>query len=137
MGKESVNMETVKDKNFTVEEVQAMLKKIVFAKYSMMGWDWDFQVGVAPSPDPEEGDMFLIRTSFMRKDIDNGEFDKGWGRWHTTPVNSSEKAIVMTAWVCIKMIIEHELLEGFEYQGKKVFDPHKSLEALVYPHTLD
>jgi hypothetical protein len=132
----SRNMEKTKTKNFTIDEVQAILSNIIFAEYSMMSWKWDFQVGTAPSPIPGDADLFLIRTSFWRKDVDTGEFDRGWGRWHTTPIDSSEKAIVMTGWVAIKMIIEHELLEGFEYKGKKVFDPHKSLEALVYPKTL-
>ena len=122
-------MEDVKQKPLTIEGVKAILSKINFAKYSMLDFEWDFEVKV-------QGDLFLMRTTFMRKDIDSGEWDKGFGRWHTTPIDSSEKGIVMTAWVCIKMIIEHELLEGFEYKEKKVFDPHKSLEALVYPEKL-
>lgn len=127
----------VENKALTIEDVQKILSNIKFAEYSCVDMDWDFQVGVAPSPDPEEGDLLLIRTSFMRKDIDDGTFGKGWGRWHTTPMkHASEKSIIMTAWVCIKMIIEHEVLEGFEYKGAKVFDPHKPLEALVYPKVL-
>lgn len=122
--------EPTKSKELTIQDVKDILDNINFAKYSCidMGWDFEFKI---------EGGLYLIRTSFMRKDIDNGEMGKGWGRWHTTPVNgATETSIVMTAWVCVKMIVEHELLEGFEYKGKKVFNPHKTIDELIYPEKL-
>lgn len=117
-------------KSLTIEAVKEILSKINFAKYSCIDMGWDFEV-------KQEGGLFLIRTSFMRKDINDGVFDKGWGRWHTTPIEGvTETAIIMTAWVCVKMIVEHELMEGFEYMQRKVFNPHKNLEQLIYPDTL-
>jgi len=130
-------MEEIKTKTMTLEMVKEILSKLNFAKYSMLDFEWDFQVASVPNPEAEKGNLLLMRTSFMRKDIVDGTFDKGWGRWHTTPLKTaSETSIVMTAWVCVKMIIEHELLEGFEYKETKVFNPHKSLTELVYPDTL-
>lgn len=118
------------EKEMTLECVAKILSEIKFAEYSCLDMDFDFQI-------KKSEDLFLIRASFMRKDIDNGKFGKGWGRWHTTPIKTAnETSIVMTAWVCIKMIIEHELLEGFEYLGKKVFNPHKNLDQLVFPEKL-
>lgn len=115
-----------------LKEARKILSEINFAEYSCIDMDWDFEVKLST-----EEDLMLIRTSFMRKDIDDGTFGKGWGRWHTTPLSTlTEKAVIMTAWVCIKMIIEHELLESFEYKGNKVFDPHKPLEHLIYPNKL-
>lgn len=123
-------MSTVKNKPLTIDGVKEILKNINFAEYSCIDMGWDFEV-------KEQGDLYLIRTSFMRKDIDTGNLGKGWGRWHTTPAEvATETSIVMTAWVCVKMIVEHELLEGFEYKGKKVFHPHKTLDELVYPEKL-
>ena len=130
-------MEDVKNKQLTLKDVKEILSNFNFAEHSFIDMDWEFEVGVVPSPDPEEGELLLMRTTFMRKDIVDGKFDKGFGRWHTTPIKwASEKSVVMTGWVCIKMIIEHELLEGLEYHQKKVFNPHKSLEALMYPEIL-
>ena len=130
-------MEAIKNKTLTLEGIKKVLSNIKFAEHSCIDMGWGFEVGITPSSNQKEGDLLLMRTSFMRKDIDNGNFDKGWGRWHTTPLSfATEKSIVMTAWVCIKMIVEHELLEGFEYHNKKVFHPHKSLEALVFPDIL-
>lgn len=123
-------MEKVKKDFLTLEDVKKILSDINFAEYSCIDMNWDFEV-------KESNDLYLIRTSFKRKDIDNGKFGTGWGRWHTTPIPyATETSIVMTAWVCVKMIIDHELLEGFEYKEKKVFNPHKSIDELVYPEIL-
>ena len=121
----------VKTKNYqlTLDEVKKILSNINFASYSCIDMGWDFEVII-------EGKFYLMRTSFMRKDIITGEFGKGWGRFHTTPIDgATETSIVMTAWVCVKMIVDHELMESFEYKGKKVFNPHKTLDQLIYPDT--
>ncbi len=113
-----------------IDKAKEILSNINFSKYSCIDMGWKFEI-------KEVEDLFLIRTSFLRKDIVTGEFGLGWGRWHTTPIESStETSIVMTAWVCVKMIVEHELLEGFEYHGQKIFNPHQNLETLVYPNVL-
>lgn len=120
----------IKNKELNIEDVKKIIDNIDFAEHSCIDMGWEFQFKI-------EGGLYLIRTSFMRKDINSGKKGKGWGRWHTTPVNgATETSIVMTAWVCVKMIIEHELLEGFEYKGKKVFNPHKTIDQLVYPEKL-
>ena len=123
-------MEVTKTKPLTIEDVKNILSNIVFAKYSMLDFDWDFKVEIL-------GEHYMIKTSFIRKDIDSGKVEPGWGRWYSMPIlGATEKGVVMTGWMCIEQIIKHELLEGFEYNGVKVFDPHKSLEDLVYPKTL-
>jgi hypothetical protein len=122
-----------KNKTLTFEEVDKILKNINFSKHSCIDMGWKFELTERKGSE----DLYLIRTSFLRKDINTGEIGWGWGRWHTTPVaTANETSIVMTAWVCVKMIVEHELLEGFEYHGKKVFNPHQTLETLVYPDVL-
>ena len=126
----------MENKRLSVDDVIEILSKINFAEYSCIDMGWDFEVKEIRGVEGVE-DMYLIRTSFQRKDIITGDFGTGWGRWHTTPINTAtETSIVMTAWVCVKMIVEHELLEGFEYKGLKVFHPHKSLSELVYPKIL-
>ena len=111
-------------------DVREILNNVNFAEYSCIDMDWNFEVMNLDG-------FYMIRTSFKRKDIVSGEFGTGWGRWHTTPVaGATETSVIMTAWVAVKMIVEHELLESFEYKGKKIFNPHKSLEELIYPETL-
>ena len=113
-----------------VKDVKEILGNINFAEYSCIDMGWDFEV-------KEVEGFYFIRTSFKRKDINTGEFGTGWGRWNTTPVEwATETSVVMTGWVCVDQIVRHELLEGFEYKGKKVFNPHKTIDQLVYPETL-
>lgn len=123
-------MNQIANKSMTLKEVMKVLNNINFSAHSCIDMGWEFEVKIV------EG-FFFIRTSFKRKDIISGEFGTGWGRWHTTPVESaSETSIIMTAWVAVKMIVEHELLESFEYKQKKVFNPHKTISQLIYPETL-
>lgn len=113
-----------------LDDVEEILSNVNFSKNSCIDMGWKFEVMI-------QGGFYLIRTSFQRKDIVTGEFGTGWGRWHTTPVvEACETSIVMTAWVAVKMIVEHELLEGFEYFGKKVLNPHKTVQELIYPEKL-
>ena len=84
-----------------IENVREILSNIKFAQYSCIDMNWQFEV-------KESDGLFLIRTCFQRKDINSGELGLGWGRWHTTPIEfSTETSIVMTAWVCVNMIVEH------------------------------
>lgn len=113
-----------------IEDVREILKNLNFSQHSCIDMGWDYEVEA-------HAEFYFIRTSFQRKDINDGEFGTGWGRWHTTPVaGATETSIIMTAWVAVKMIVEHELLEGFEYLNKKVFNPHKTIDQLIYPETL-
>lgn len=97
--------------------------------------DYRFEVCKA-SGDGPYADGFLIRCGFWRPDTNTGVMGEGFGRWNFVPNNSSVDAIVKTAYVAIKLVVEHEMMEAFEFMGVKVFDPHKTLEDLAYPKTL-
>jgi len=126
------NGKMIKDKIMTINDVKKILSNVNFSKYSCLDMDYQFQVNLSAE------NLFLIRASFVRKDIESGKIERGWGRWHTTPVNTAtETSIVMTAYVCVKMIVEHELLEGFEYLGEKLFNPHKNIDELVFPKKIN
>ena len=87
---------------------------------------WKFQV-------KEIQDGFLLRTSFKRPDTNTGKVGIGFGRWMFVHKETDEHGIIMTAWVCFKLIVEHELMEAIKYRGVRILDPHKSLEELAYP----
>lgn len=79
---------------------------------------------------------FLINTTFTRPDILTGELGIGKGRRMWIEDTASETSIVMTAWVCVELIIKHESMEGFTYRGAKLLNPHKNIEQLAYPSAL-
>lgn len=116
-----------------IEKAKKILSNIKIAKYSCLDMNYQFQIKEVDEVEAHAG-FYFIRTSFQRKDINTGELGTGWGRWNTTPVSgATETSIVMTAWVCVEQVVKHELLEGFEYLNKKVFNPHKTIKQLIYP----
>lgn len=114
----------------TKEQVEEILSHVKFANSCVdMGWQWEVK-------EIEQG--FILRCSFRRPDVyKDNEIGMGFGRPWLMDKNSPVAAIVKTAWSAAKMIVEHEMMEAFEYKGAKIFNPHKSLTDLAYPMALD
>jgi len=111
-----------------IKQIKKIIKKITFAP-SNLDMGWKFQV-----KETQEG--FLIRTSFKRPDTHTGKIGTGYGRWMFVDRWADDRGIVMTAWVCAKLIVEHELMEAFLFKDCRILDPHKSLIDLAHPNTL-
>ena len=65
-----------------------------------------------------------------------GKYGTGYGREWFVPDGSTEKFIVMTAWLAIDLILRHEAMEALHYGNARILDPHKSLDELAYPNKL-
>jgi len=111
-----------------IKEIKKIIKNISFAP-SNLDMGWKFQI-------KEVSDGFHIRTTFKRPDTNTGKIGTGYGRWMFVHKNSDDRSIVMTAWVCAKLIVEHELMEAFLFKGVRILDPHKSLIDLAHPNVL-
>ena len=72
-----------------------------------------------------------IRCSFRRPDRDTGTVGAGFGRWWLIERDTTESAVIKTMFAAAKMIVEHELMEAFKVDGKRPFDPHRSIQDLV------
>lgn len=72
-----------------------------------------------------------FRTSFARPDRDTGVTNIGYGRWWLLQTGVTVSGVVKTAYAACKMILDHELMESFKYDGKRIFDPHHSVQALA------
>jgi len=119
----------IKIKN--AEEVFKILSKISFASSCMdLGWGWE----VTPL-----GDVgFLMRTSFNRPDSYRPRLvDRGYGRWMFCAWDTPTSGIVKTAWLCVELVVRHELMEGFLYRKARIFNPHKSLTDLARPELFE
>ena len=81
-------------------------------------------------------DGFLICTTFQRPDTNTGKIGTGYGRWMFLNKDCDERSIIMTAWLCMELIVRHELMESVLVDNIRILDPHKSLEELAYPHIL-
>ena len=108
-----------------IKEIRKTIKEITFAPSNLdMGWKWQVK---------EISEGFMIRTSFKRPDTNTGKMGVGYGRWMFIKKDSDDRDVVMTAWICAKLIVEHELLEAFLYKNCRILGPHKSLKELAYP----
>ena len=124
----------------TAKELNEILNNISFAKSCIdfeWGWEvieihgqyWDAENPIA------KGELvgFLINTTFKRPDTNTGIVGIGRGRRMWIEATASETSVVMTAWVCVDLIIKHEAMEAFKYENAKILNPHKTLEQLAYP----
>ena len=108
-----------------IKQIKKIIQDISFAPSNLdMGWKWQIK-------ETQEG--FLIRTSFKRPDTRTGKMGTGYGRWMFVDKNTDDRGVVMTAWKCAQLIVEHELMECFLFSGIRILDPHKSLDDLAYP----
>jgi hypothetical protein len=104
-------------------DLHAILIGITFAPSCIdMSWTWQVQELTTA-----EGG-FLICTTFQRPDRETGELQTGFGRWWHIPKNVTESGVVKTAYAAARLILEHELMESFKYQGVRIFDPHHEVE---------
>lgn len=111
-----------------IHKARKLINRISFAPSNLdMGWKWELK--------KTEGG-FLLRTTFKRPDTNTGKIGWGYGRWMFVSDDMDDRGVIMTAWLCAKLIVEHELMEAFLLDGVRILDPHKSLAALAYPNTL-
>lgn len=117
-----------------IEDIKRTLASITFAPSCVdMGWAWEVEeVFVAP---PHVGHAvpagFRLRTTFARPDRETGYVNTGLGRWWEVPEDVSLSGVVKTAFAAAKMILEHELMESFKFEGARVFDPHNEVRDLM------
>lgn len=86
-----------------------------------------FDIRVSTHP---EGRTFLqIRqNTFCNR---TGEpYNEGGRKWDISS-HATESEIVFTAWKAFLTFVEHEMRENFTYKGKKIFDPHIDVSALL------
>ena len=115
----------------TQETLRAVLDQITFAPSCVnMGWAWQIEeLRLA------DGSLrgWLVNTTFRRPDTNTGEIGIGSGRQELIAKGSSESGVVKTAWLLAELIVRHELMEAFLYQGVRIFNPHNTVEELSLP----
>lgn len=111
----------------TKEQLEDILSKISFAP-NEVGMQWGFEVRYA---DSSTMGGFLLRTTFRRPDRDTGGVKTGLGRWWYIESDASKSGVVKTCFAACKMILEHELMEAFLFEERRIFDPHNSVDALA------
>lgn len=78
----------------------------------------------------EDGNTY-VQVTCQRPDTYTGEFGTGRGGRRILSPEQSDSSIVRTVFAAFIAYEEHEMREGFQYQGKRVFGPHIDVDALV------
>jgi len=128
-----------------LKEVIKILNNIDF-KHSCvdMGWKWKAEeIDGTTSYIDTYGKMkkknrkgFLICCSFQRPDINTGAIGTGYGRWMWVNKDVDETRLIMTATICVDLIVKHEIMEAMLYKKATILNPHKNIKELVYPQKL-
>jgi hypothetical protein len=110
----------------TTGDLRWVLDRVTFAPSCLnMGWAWQIEA---------IGDRgWLVNTTFQRPDTHTGEIGTGAGRKEFVPHGATESSVVKTAWLLAEMIVRHELMEAFLYDGVRLFDPHRTVQELALP----
>lgn len=60
-----------------------------------------------------------------------GEMMEWKGRKHYLSEHMTDDEVVKTAYVAVKMAVEHEVMEGFKFAGVTIFNPHVPYNVLM------
>ena len=107
--------------------LKAALSLITF-KNTVLDFKWEFEV--------EETNIrgrtaWLVRVSFERPDTITGEIGRGRGRDEIVYEGTTVSGAVKTAWLLVELMVRHELMEGFRWCDKRIFNPHNSVIDLA------
>lgn len=86
--------------------------------------DWKFRV-------MEKGDGFLVQVVFTAPDCEDGCPKPQRGRKWYVSSHACRSEVVQTAYAAVQRAILHEVAEDFLFKGRRIFDPHLDVEALV------
>lgn len=118
----------------SLQQLRQVLSKVTFAA-SCVDLDWQWDVETIYNRDGTVKGWF-VNTSFMRPDTETGAVGRGQGRQEYIKLGTSESGVVKTCWLLAELIVRHELMEAFLYDGVKIFNPHHSVEELALPQLL-
>lgn len=125
----------------TTEDLNKILRLVTFAKSCInFGWGWEVEILWKKGPSltferygvgfPGDIKGWLINTTFKRPDILDGKIGKGKGRQIFIAKGASASSIFFSCVVCVKLIVEHEWMEAIRFNGKRILNPHNSVEML-------
>lgn len=102
----------------TSYDIQSILSDLSFR-------DWSFEWGFMGN------DGFYLQVSFLAPCIETGKdaFQRG-RKWYISGYAIPDE-VVKTAWLAVEIALRHEAMEGFTYKGRRVFNPHTDIEALI------
>jgi hypothetical protein len=115
--------------------LRKILDGVTFERSHLAAWGIRYEVCHAVLALPEGGRRphligWHVRLAFERPDANTGEAGTGHSRPEFVGIGADETSVVKTCLLLAKLVAEHETCEAFHYRGRRVFDPHLSLDRL-------
>lgn len=111
-------------------DLRDWLSRITF-KNTVLDFKWKFEYKpvriVIQGEDTPDKHGYLVWVSFERPDTITGEVGRGRGRDEVILNGTSMSGVVKTAWLLVELMVRHELMEGFNFDNNRIFNPHNSV----------
>lgn len=123
------DLHTIKDdpKITTTEQLADTLAQVTMVN-TVLDFKWQF--GHEPFTIGERTG-WLVHVSFERPDSYSKEVGRGRGRDEIIWSGTSLSGVVKTAWLLVELMVRHELMEGFRWRNRRIFNPHHTVEQLA------
>lgn len=108
-------------------QLQGVLRRITFVN-TPLDFKWQFEF-LPTAVRHRRG--WLLWVSFERPDTLTGQIGRGRGRDEIIWQGTTLSGVVKTAWLLVELLIRHELMEGFRFDGARIFNPHNSVLDLA------
>lgn len=96
--------------------------KAILSDVKYLDWKWRIM---------DKGDGFLIQLVWDAPDCHSGVMKEQHGRkWYVSSF-SCDSEVVQTAYAAVQRAVLHEAAEQFLYKGRRIFNPHFDVDALV------
>jgi hypothetical protein len=112
---------------FNRDQLQAVLNEVTLVN-SVLDFNWQFEVADCKD---EHNPGWFVNVSFERPDTATNEMGVGRSRKEFVALGAWESGIVKTCWVLLDLTVRHELMEGFRWRNKRIFNPHNSIYDLA------
>lgn len=111
------------------QQLQTIRDLVALITADVMGHSVSFHVA-RDVKQPEDGRIF-IQCSYEAKCTVTNKMKTWKGRkWYLSD-HMTQDEVVKTAYAAFKATVEHEVMEGFLFEGRRVFNPHVSFRALL------
>ncbi len=113
----------------TEQDLQEVLAQISFQN-TVLNFAWQFHYeAFTMQPSGRRG--WLLWCSFERPDTDSGVVGRGRGRDEIVWVGATLSGVVKTCWLLVELLVRHELMEGYNWNGARIFNPHHTVTDLA------
>ena len=110
---------------YDVESIKAICSGL-----QLKVFDTEFEILVERDKKQPETGRAYIQLQYTALDSKTGTIQRWRGRKWYLSSHMTDDEVVKTVYAAFEMAVKHEVMEGFTYFGKRIFNPHASLQAL-------